>query len=107
VQELLGGLLVFSKVQGLLASPYMHAAMRRDCDGDEAAMMLLLDVLINFSRKFLPSHRGGTQDAPLVLNGKIYAKEVDDQILDFELSWGYPLELYQLAEQRNILLKLR
>ena len=90
----------FSKVQGLLASPYMHAAMRRDCDGDEAAMMMLLDVLINFSRAFLPSHRGGTQDAPLVLNGKVYAKEVDDQILDFELVNNYPLELYEKAEQK-------
>ncbi|MEM0465095.1 MAG: DNA polymerase II large subunit [Candidatus Pacearchaeota archaeon] len=90
----------FSKVQGLLASPYMHAAMRRDCDGDEAALMLLLDVLINFSRAFLPSHRGGTQDAPLVLNGRINAKEVDDQILDFELVYNYPLELYEKAEKK-------
>jgi len=89
----------FSKVKGLLASPYMHAAMRRDCDGDEAAIMLLLDVLINFSKSFLPSHRGATQDAPLVLNGKIYAKEVDDQILDFELVYRYPLELYEKAEK--------
>ena len=89
----------FTKVQGLVASPYLHAAMRRDCDGDEAAIMLLMDVLINFSRKFLPSHRGGTQDAPLVLNGKIYAREVDDQILDFELVDYYPLELYEKAEQ--------
>src|SRR3989344_3134298 len=91
----------FSKVQGLLASPYMHAAMRRDCDGDEAAMMLLLDVLINFSRAFLPSHRGGTQDAPLVLNGRINAKEVDEKILDFELVHSYPLEVYEKAEQKK------
>jgi len=89
----------FSKVQGLLASPYMHAAMRRDCDGDEAAIMMLLDVLINFSREYLPGHRGGTQDAPLVLNGRINAGEVDDQILDFELVWSYPLELYRFAEE--------
>jgi len=89
----------FTKVQGLVASPYLHAAMRRDCDGDEAAMMLLLDVLINFSKQFLPSHRGATQDAPLVLNGRISAREVDDQILDFELVNHYPLELYEKAEQ--------
>ncbi|MBT4165838.1 DNA polymerase II large subunit [archaeon] len=91
----------FTKVQGLLGSAYLHAAMRRDCDGDEAAIMLLMDVLVNFSRKFLPSHRGGTQDAPLVLNGKIYAQEVDDQILDFELVNGYPLELYEKAFARK------
>ena len=95
----IGRIIGFCKVQGLMGSPYLHAAMRRDCDGDEAAMMMLLDVLINFSRKFLPSHRGGTQDAPLVLNGKILAREVDDQILDFELVNNYPLELYERAER--------
>ena len=42
----------FSKTLGLMASPYMHAAIRRDCDGDEAAIMLLGDVLLNFSRKY-------------------------------------------------------
>lgn len=91
----------FSNTLGLFASPYMHAAIRRDCDGDEAAIMLLGDVLLNFSREFLPSHRGGTQDSPLVLNAKIDAGEVDDQILDFELVSEYPLELYKLAEQRK------
>jgi len=90
----------FSNTLGLMASPYMHAAIRRDCDGDEAAIMLLGDVLLNFSRKFLPSHRGGTQDAPLVLNSKIDAGEVDDQILDFEVVSEYPLELYTFAEQK-------
>jgi len=88
----------FSKVQGLLASPYLHAAVRRDCDGDEVAVMLMLDVLLNFSRKFLPAHRGGTQDAPLVLNARIRAGEVDDQILDLELG-AYPLEMYEMAER--------
>ena len=72
----------------------------KNCDGDEAALMLLADVLINFSRKFLPSHRGGTQDAPLVLNGQIHAKEVDDQILDFEVVSNYPLDLYEKAEKK-------
>ncbi|MBA7628597.1 hypothetical protein ES703_36092 [subsurface metagenome] len=91
----------FSNALGLYASPYMHAAIRRDCDGDEAAIMLLGDVLLNFSKEFLPSHRGGTQDAPLVLNAKINAGEVDDQILDFELVNEYPLELYRKAEQRK------
>lgn len=89
----------FSNTLGMYASPYMHAAVRRDCDGDEAAVMLLGDVLLNFSRGFLPGHRGGTQDAPLVLNARISAGEVDDQILDFELAYEYPLELYKMAEK--------
>jgi len=91
----------FSKTLGLFASPFMHAAIRRDCDGDEASIMLLGDVLLNFSREFLPQHRGGTQDSPLVLNAKIDAGEVDEQILDFELVNEYPLELYRLADQKK------
>ena len=94
-----GRIIGFSQMQGFLAHPLMHAAMRRDCDGDEAAVMLLLDVLLNFSRKFLPSHRGGTQDTPLVLNARIRAGEVDDQILFFEMCDKYPLELYRAAER--------
>ncbi|MFH1365468.1 MAG: DNA polymerase II large subunit [archaeon] len=78
-----------------------NSIVSKQCDGDEAAIMLLGDVLLNFSRKFLPGHRGGTQDAPLVLNAKIDAGEVDDQILDFEFLREYPLELYTLAEKRE------
>ncbi len=78
-----------------------NSIVSKQCDGDEASIMLLGDVLLNFSREFLPSHRGGTQDAPLVLNARIDAGEVDDQILDLEMCCEYPLELYQLAEQRK------
>ena len=90
-----GRILGFSKTQTLLASPYIHAACRRDCDGDEIAVMLLLDTLINFSREFLPAHRGGTQDAPLVLNARIRAGEVDDMIFDVDVAREMPLELYE------------
>ena len=94
-----GRIIGFSKIQAMLASPYIHAAMRRDCDGDEAAVMLLMDLLLNFSRKFLPSHRGGTQDAPLVLNMRIRANEVDDMIFDVDIGKKIPLELYESAER--------
>ena len=96
-----GRVIGFSKVQALLASPYMHAAMRRDCDGDEAAIILLMDMLLNFSKHFLPSHRGGTQDAPLVLNTRMRAGEVDDMVFDLDVTKKIPLELYKLAEERK------
>jgi len=94
-----GRIIGFSKTQGFLASPYMHAAMRRDCDGDEAAIILLLDALINFSREYLPAHRGATQDAPLILNARIRPAEVDDMIFDIDIVKEYPLELYMAAEK--------
>jgi DNA polymerase II large subunit len=96
-----GRLVGFSKVQALLASPYIHAAMRRDCDGDEAAVMMLMDLLLNFSRKFIPSHRGGTQDAPLVLNMRIRANEVDDMIFDLDVTKEIPYELYSAAKEKK------
>lgn len=95
-----GRIIGFSKTQTFLAHPYLHAAMRRDCDGDEAAIMLLLDMLINFSRDYLPAHRGGTQDAPLVLNIRIKAGEVDDMVFDLDIVRQLPLELYEGARKR-------
>jgi len=86
----------FSKTQGLLAHPLIHAAVRRDCDGDEACAILLMDALLNFSRQFLPDQRGGrTMDAPLVLTTQINPAEVDDMVHKLDISWGYPLEFYE------------
>ncbi len=67
------------------------------CEGDETSCMLLLDLLINFSRKYLPAHRGSTQDACLVLTSKIIPSEVDEMVLDLDVAWKYPLEFYEAA----------
>jgi DNA polymerase II large subunit len=90
-------ILGFSKVQGLYAHPLLHSIMRRDTDGDEAGCMLLLDTLLNFSRKFLPNTRGVTQDAPLVLTGELIPSEVDDMVFNMDIVDRYPLELYEAA----------
>jgi DNA polymerase II large subunit len=89
----------FSKTQGFFAHPYMHSATRRDCDGDEACVSLLMDTFLNFSRKYLPNSRGGTMDAPLVLTSILNPAEVDDMVLDVDVGWKYPLELYEAALQ--------
>ncbi|HII15819.1 MAG TPA: DNA polymerase II large subunit [Nanoarchaeota archaeon] len=89
----------FSKTQGFLAHPLLHCIMRRDCDGDEAAVMMLLDHLLNFSKKFLPDTRGATQDAPLLITTKLIPSEVDDMIFDMDTAWKYPIELYEYGEQ--------
>ncbi|MBI5148634.1 DNA polymerase II large subunit [Candidatus Pacearchaeota archaeon] len=69
------------------------------CDGDEAAVMLLLDMLINFSKQYLPAHRGATQDAPLILNARLRVGEVDDMVFDMETVKEFPSELYEAAER--------
>ena len=85
----------FSKNQGLMAHPLFHSALRRDCDGDEAGIFLLLDGLLNFSRKYLPGTRGATMDAPLVLTSTLAPSEVDDMVFDMDTVWKYPLEFYK------------
>ncbi|MEA3378990.1 MAG: DNA polymerase II large subunit [Nanoarchaeota archaeon] len=89
----------FSNTQGFLAHPYLHSIMRRDCDGDEAAVMLLLDHLLNFSKKYLPNTRGATQDAPLVLTSKLIPAEVDDMVFNMDVAWKYNLNFYEAAEK--------
>jgi len=94
---IVGRIIGFSKTQSLLAHPNFHSIMRRDCDGDEAGIMLLMDALLNFSRKYLPAHRGAKQDEPLVLTSKLIPSEVDDMVFHMDIVWKYPLELYEAA----------
>jgi DNA polymerase II large subunit len=95
---MVGRIIGFSKTQGMFAHPLFHAALRRDCDGDEASVSLLLDCFLNFSSNFLPNTRGAkTMDAPLVLTSLLNPSEVDDQALGVDTLWEYPLELYEAA----------
>jgi len=89
----------FSKSQGFVAHPYVHAAMRRDCDGDEGCILLLMDALLNFSKKYLPETRGSTMDAPLVLTYLLNPSEVDDMVFNMDIAWKYPLEFYEACQQ--------
>jgi DNA polymerase II large subunit len=93
-----GRIIGFSQTAGMLAHPLYHAAMRRDCDGDESCVMLLMDALLNFSRQYLPDNRGGrTMDAPLVLTAILNPAEVDDMVQKLDIVWRYPLALYEAA----------
>jgi len=95
-----GRIIGFSKNQGMLCHPMFHAAMRRNCDGDEACCILLMDAVLNFSRSFLPDKRGSrTMDAPLVLTSLLIPSEVDDEVHGLDRVWKYPLDLYEAALQ--------
>ena len=82
--------------------PYFHTAKRRNADGDEDSIMLLLDALLNFSRKYLSESRGGTMDAPLVLTPEIDPSEVDDEVHCMEFVGSYPLEFYHAGEKLTL-----
>lgn len=94
-----GRIIGFTKSQGLFAHPLMHAATRRDCDGDEACALLLMDAFLNFSKKYLPESRGGTMDTPLVLTSVLNPEEVDDMAFNVDIPYEYPLELYEAAQE--------
>ena len=85
----------YTPVRGAFAHPYLVAARRRNCDGDEDSVILLLDALVNFSRSFLPESRGGLMDAPLVLSTRIDPNEIDKEAHNLDLSSAYPLEFYE------------
>ncbi|WP_406661158.1 DNA polymerase II large subunit [Methanolobus sp. ZRKC3] len=91
----LGRLVGFTKASVGYAHPFFHAAKRRNCDGDEDCVMLLMDGLINFSRNYLPDKRGGQMDAPLVLTTRIDPSEVDKEAHNIDVCDHYPLEFYE------------
>lgn len=99
---IVGRIIGFSKTQAFYAHPLLHAATRRDCDGDEASVTLLMDALLNFSRQFLPDSRGSTQDAPLVLTSTLNPTEVDDMVFDMDVVQRYPLEFYEATQNYEL-----
>jgi DNA polymerase II large subunit len=90
-----GRIVGFTKASVCYAHPFWHAAKRRDCDGDEDSVSLLLDVLLNFSREFMPSRIGGLMDAPLLLSPLLNPSEIARQALNIETVPQLPIEFYE------------
>jgi DNA polymerase II large subunit len=97
---ILGRIIGFTNLSVCYAHPLWHSAKRRDCDGDEDSLMLALDTLLNFSRKFLPAQIGGMMDAPLLILPTVNPQEVQRQAHDFDVAKAYPLEFYEKAMER-------
>ncbi|HYS73314.1 MAG TPA: DNA polymerase II large subunit [Thermoplasmata archaeon] len=89
----------FTDALACFAHPFLIAARRRNCDGDEDSVILLLDSLINFSRAFLPDKRGGLMDAPLVITTRIDPNEIDKEAHNLDVLAAYPPSLYDAAER--------
>jgi DNA polymerase II large subunit len=91
----------FTESQVCWAHPFCHAARRRNCDGDEDGLMLLMDAFLNFSKAFIPDRRGGLMDLPLVLSLKIDPREIDKEAHNLDTLSRYPLALYEAAEHHR------
>jgi len=92
---ILGRIIGFTKARACLAHPYFHQTKRRNADGDQDSVMLLMDVLLNFSQTYLSSSRGGRMDAPLVFTTVLKPDEIDTEVYSMDICRRYPLELYE------------
>lgn len=79
--------------------PYWVCAKRRNVDGDQDSVMLLMDGLLNFSQKYLANRNGGKMDAAIVFSTIITPTEVDDEVYNMEVVSEYPLEFYEAASK--------
>jgi DNA polymerase II large subunit len=96
---IIGRVIGFTKTRVCYAHPLWHAAKRRNCDGDEDAIMIGLDPLINFSRSYLPEQSGGLMDAPLYVIPILNPSEVDKEAHNVDVMSKYPPEFYRLCKQ--------
>lgn len=87
----------YTKARLGFGHPYFVCAKRRNVDGDQDSVILLMDGLLNFSQKYLSSKSGGRMDAPLVFTTIINPAEVDNEAHEMETCWNYPLEFYESA----------
>ena len=97
----IGRIIGFTKTDVCFAHPIWHAAKRRDADGDEDSLALVLDVLINFSKHFLPEKIGGIMDAPLLLTLEVKPPEVARQAFNIETIERFPLIFFEKARMKE------
>ncbi|HUK26794.1 MAG TPA: DNA polymerase II large subunit [Candidatus Acidoferrales bacterium] len=95
----IGRIIGYTKASVIFAHPFWHAAKRRDCDGDEDSVSLALDILLNFSKKFLPSRIGGIMDAPILLTIGIKPREIARQAFNLETVQCLPLRFFEETQR--------
>ena len=81
--------------QVCFGTPNWHSAKRRDADGDADSVMLLMDVLLNFSRDFLSDKIGGLMDAPLLIQPLVLPHESQPQAHNLEVMRAFPARFFE------------
>jgi DNA polymerase II large subunit len=98
---IIGRIIGFTPLSVCYAHPLWHSAKRRDCDGDEDALMLALDTILNFSKVFLPSQIGGIMDAPILIIPVVNPVEVQRQAHEVDVAGKYPRLFYEKTWQNE------
>jgi DNA polymerase II large subunit len=97
---IVGRIIGFTPLKVCYAHPIWHSAKRRDCDGDEDALMLALDTMLNFSKVYLPSQIGGIMDAPILIIPLVNPVEVQRQAHEVDVAGKYPASFYEKTWQK-------
>lgn len=84
-----------TSTQVCFGTPNWHSAKRRDADGDADSVMLLMDVLLNFSRDFLSDKIGGLMDAPLLIQPLVLPHESQPQAHNLEVMRAFPARFFE------------
>ena len=89
----------YTKARLGFGHPYWVCAKRRNVDGDQDSVLMLMDGLLNFSLKYLANRNGGKMDAPVVFSTIVNPREVDDEVYNMETCCEYPLSFYEKASK--------
>ncbi len=92
---IVGRVIGYSKTRLGWGHPYFVMCKRRNIDGDQDSVMLLMDALLNFSHSYLSHSRGGRMDAPLVFTVALNPQEIDDEVHEMETCSLYPASFYE------------
>lgn len=95
---IVGRVIGYSKTRLGWGHPYFVMCKRRNIDGDQDSIMLLMDALLNFSHSYLSHSRGGRMDAPLVFTMALNPQEIDDEVYEMETCATYPISLYEKSQ---------
>ena len=98
---IVGRIIGYAETNVCFGTPNWHSAKRRDADGDADSVMLLMDCLLNFSRRFLSDRIGGLMDAPLLIQPLVLPHESQPQAHNLEVTRVLPLEFFSDALQRK------
>jgi DNA polymerase II large subunit len=98
----IGRVIGFTRSSVCWAHPFWHSSKRRNCDGDEDGLILLMDGFLNFSKEYLPTSRGSKMDTPLVLVATLNPAEVDDESFNLDSVTHYPLAFYYSASNFDL-----
>lgn len=92
---IVGRVIGYTKTRLGWGHPYFVMCKRRNIDGDQDSVMLLMDALLNFSHTYLSKSRGGRMDAPLVFTMALNPQEIDDEVYEMETCNKYPPSFYE------------